>query len=197
MGLRFIIQQHRYVHDNVNYDESVMVELKYLYLFLIFLYVFLFPFSKVEESFNLQAIHDLLHYNSANDLLNFDHLEFPGVVPRTFLGAIVVALFSWPFFAINYFIVGGPKYWTLLIVRCALGLITWFSATTFVTAIKAKFGTRCGQLVWLLHCVQFHLPFYSSRTLPNTFALALAYWAYSYWLQVMKGTTTNLVFHLM
>jgi len=161
-------------------------KLKYVYLLLIFAYVFLFPFSKVEESFNLQAIHDLLHYNSAanTDLLHFDHLEFPGVVPRTFLGAIVIALVSWPFFAINYFILIGPKYWTLLIVRCTLGFITWFSANTFVTAVKIKFGSRCGQLVWLLHCLQFHLPFYSSRTLPNTYALILAYWAYSNWFQV-------------
>ena len=163
----------------------MVMELKYIYLFLIFTYVFIFPFSKVEESFNLQAIHDLLHHNASNaDLLNFDHLEFPGVVPRTFLGAILVALASWPIFAINYFIVVGPKYWTLLIVRCTLGLITWLSANTFVTAIKSKFGARCGQLVWLLHCLQFHLPFYSSRTLPNTYALVLAYWAYSNWFQV-------------
>ncbi|KAK3006884.1 hypothetical protein RJ639_017010, partial [Escallonia herrerae] len=32
-------------------------------------YVFMVPYTKVEESFNVQ----------------YDHLEFPGVVPRTFL----------------------------------------------------------------------------------------------------------------
>lgn len=162
-----------------------MLDLKYLYLLLIFAYVLLFPFSKVEESFNLQATHDLLYHSTIHDLASFDHLEFPGVVPRTFLGAIAVSMISWPLFAINYFLLNGPKYWTLLLVRCSLGFLTWCGACAFVKAVRDKFGARCGQLMWLLHCLQFHLPFYSSRTLPNTFALALAYYAYSYWLQVL------------
>lgn len=56
-------------------------------------HVLVCPFTKVEESFNLQAVHDLLHH----DLGSFDHLVFTGPIPRTFVGAVVLAALSRPF----------------------------------------------------------------------------------------------------
>ena len=41
------------------------------------LYVVLVPYTKVEESFNMQAAHDMLFYGY-NDLKSYDHYEFPG-----------------------------------------------------------------------------------------------------------------------
>lgn len=66
----------------------------------ILLHLFLSPYTKVEESFNLQATHDVISYGvPTSDVAqklraHYDHLSFPGVVPRTFTGALILATFS-------------------------------------------------------------------------------------------------------
>ncbi|KAL0067760.1 Dol-P-Man:Man(7)GlcNAc(2)-PP-Dol alpha-1,6-mannosyltransferase [Marasmius tenuissimus] len=58
-------------------------------------HVLLAPFTKVEESFNLQATHDVLMYGvGPSNLPKYDHFTFPGAVPRTFIGSIVLAYIS-------------------------------------------------------------------------------------------------------
>lgn len=58
------------------------------------------PFTKVEESFNIQATHDILasgiSWDHPRDFLrtNYDHVEFSGSVPRTFVGAVGLALLT-------------------------------------------------------------------------------------------------------
>jgi alpha-1,6-mannosyltransferase len=70
----------------------------------ILLHLFLSPHTKVEESFNLQAIHDILvhgipGFSNAKQFFeaNYDHVAFPGSVPRTFAGALVLSGLSRPF----------------------------------------------------------------------------------------------------
>jgi hypothetical protein len=64
---------------------------------LILLHLWIAPYTKVEESFNIQAVHDILKYGipTENAELGFraqyDHMTFPGAVPRTFLGALVLS----------------------------------------------------------------------------------------------------------
>eukprot|EP00485_Elphidium_margaritaceum_P000933 CAMPEP_0202693892 /NCGR_PEP_ID=MMETSP1385-20130828/7898_1 /ASSEMBLY_ACC=CAM_ASM_000861 /TAXON_ID=933848 /ORGANISM="Elphidium margaritaceum" /LENGTH=1009 /DNA_ID=CAMNT_0049349645 /DNA_START=585 /DNA_END=3614 /DNA_ORIENTATION=+ len=68
------------------------------------LYVVLAPYTKVEESFNMQATHDML-FHGYFDLQSYDHREFPGVVPRTFIGALLLSLMIWPWkFIVTYVI---------------------------------------------------------------------------------------------
>jgi alpha-1,6-mannosyltransferase len=71
-------------------------------------HVYLAPYSKVEESFNLHATHDVLMYGiSPRNLhkvrpcslqldflfkrVKYDHFMFPGAVPRTFIGSVLLA----------------------------------------------------------------------------------------------------------
>lgn len=69
---------------------------------LILVHLVLAPYSKVEESFNIQATHDILAYGlpfrdvAARLRGQYDHLTCPGPVPRTFVGPLAVAGVSWP-----------------------------------------------------------------------------------------------------
>ncbi|XP_063681080.1 dol-P-Man:Man(7)GlcNAc(2)-PP-Dol alpha-1,6-mannosyltransferase-like [Bolinopsis microptera] len=150
-------------------DELVMLALVYLYLMIC-------PFNKVEESFNTQAIHDMI-YNTKY-LYYYDHISFPGSVPRTFVGALTVAL---PTGAVSY-LSQCPKAITYSLARMVLGLYVVWSFSTFRRAVKKIFGgTTASCLMWIT-CSQFHFMFYASRTLPNTFGMCCLLLSTAYWI---------------
>jgi alpha-1,6-mannosyltransferase len=149
-------------------------------IFLSVLYVFLCPFSKVEESFNMQATHDLLYFG--NNIQSYDHLEFPGVVPRTFIGPIAVIVASSPFWPLLRALAPGSKFAFQLLARAVLGLLVVHALIRFANSASYKFGRAVGPMLLLITASQFHFLFYSSRTLPNTFALVLCLHACTEWL---------------
>ena len=58
-------------------------------------------------------------------------------------------------------------------VRSVLGCIVCLSLIGFLRAVRTWLGPLVSSFALLLTMVQFHFLFYASRTLPNTFALAL------------------------
>ncbi|XP_058086939.1 dol-P-Man:Man(7)GlcNAc(2)-PP-Dol alpha-1,6-mannosyltransferase isoform X2 [Magnolia sinica] len=112
-------------------------------------YVFMVPYTKVEESFNVQAMHDVIYLR--HHLEKYDHLDFPGVVPRTF------------------------------IVRLVLGFIILSTLRFFRIEVRRKFGHQVEAFFVILTAIQFHLLFYCTRPLPNILALGLVNLGYAFW----------------
>ncbi|CAD6643085.1 HN1_G0012700.mRNA.1.CDS.1 [Saccharomyces cerevisiae] len=144
------------------------------------------PFTKVEESFNIQAIHDILTY-SVFDISQYDHLKFPGVVPRTFVGAVIIAMLSRPYLYLSSLIqTSRPTSIDVqLVVRGIVGLTNGLSFIYLKNCLQDMFNEitkkkkeenedkdiyiydSVGTWFLLFLIGSFHLMFYSTRTLPN------------------------------
>lgn len=161
------------------------------------------PHSKVEESFNLQATHDLyyygigpalhatLGYSNKDDesLLVYDHLQYPGVVPRTFCGPFLIStILKLITLAVKPF--ANLKQMPLFLQSLARGILLIFNLHAHLRLANAAERKFCsgnqfllGGYFLLITASQFHLPFYASRMLPNSFALGLVTHTYADWLQ--------------
>ncbi|OTB02305.1 glycosyltransferase family 22 protein [Hypoxylon sp. CI-4A] len=146
---------------------------------LIIIHLLVAPYTKVEESFNIQATHDILVYGTpTKDVYQklssqYDHFDFPGAVPRTFVGSVLLAGITQPIIALV-----GFQY-AQLIVRGALGLFNASALLVFKTNVERAFGKSTARWYALLQLSQFHVLFYASRTLPNMFAFGLTTLAFS------------------
>ncbi|ESN91704.1 hypothetical protein HELRODRAFT_70039 [Helobdella robusta] len=163
---------------------SRLLEICYGVVIMVHLYVC--PFTKVEESFNIQAVHDILHHGS--NLSMYDHLEFPGVVPRTFLGPLIIAFSTWPYVQLTT-LLGSDKFFQQYLCRICLGLLTLCSFLTLKKGVANKFGRGISTWMCIISMAQFHFNFYATRTLPNTFALIGAMLATSSWLRNRPALT--------
>ncbi|KAI6200119.1 Alg9 mannosyltransferase domain containing protein [Aphelenchoides besseyi] len=128
------------------------------------------PFTKVEESFNVQAIHDILYLR--HNISQYDNLQFPGVVPRTFTGPLFIGAIVSPAFVVFQWL-DIQKMWCLFLVRFGLGITVLLSFGAFTRAIGSKFGLVTADSLRFITATQFHFLFYATRPLPNIFALPL------------------------
>ncbi|TFK27939.1 alpha-1,6-mannosyltransferase subunit [Coprinopsis marcescibilis] len=152
-----------------------MLRLDILIFVTAWLYVYLAPDTKVEESFNLHAIHDILMYGvGSKGLVNYDHFVFPGAVPRTFVGNVLLAWISKPVIYLaqkrGYL---GTKLGLQVIVRLVLATLNAFTIHLIRKSMSKQFGLWAHYFFTLLACSQFHLPFWMGRTVPNMYALFL------------------------
>ncbi|DBA04867.1 TPA: hypothetical protein N0F65_006869 [Lagenidium giganteum] len=161
-------------------------------------HIFHSPYAKVEESFNLQATHDLLLHGVRN-VSKFDHIEFPGVVPRTFLGSLVVALLLSPI-AWGLQLAGAPKFYLQYATRWVLGMLGVAALLMLKRRIVTHFDKDAANFFVLINACQFHIIFYLGRTLPNVYALVLVVIAVAYWIEgkwkytIYLFTFTTIVF---
>ncbi|KAJ3154925.1 dolichyl-P-Man:Man(7)GlcNAc(2)-PP-dolichol alpha-1,6-mannosyltransferase [Geranomyces michiganensis] len=157
------------------------------------------PFTKVEESFNLQATHDLLKHGPSGIQL-FDHLQFPGVVPRTFVGPLFLYMVVHPLRlladGLQVFQRQDLLFWQF-IVRGTLGVTVAISLARLRSALQWRFSAVAARWFTVLSAVQFHMIFWASRTLPNVFALVLVNLAFAEWIRDptrMRRIATYLIF---
>lgn len=138
------------------------------------------PFTKVEESFNLQAVHDILYHGF--NLSEYDHHEFPGVVPRSFLGPIVVSTIASPLVAsLNYLELN--KVFAQYTARATLGLLVIITFKLYRDALQKIFGPDFTKWFVAITVSQYHFMYYLSRPLPNIMALPLVLLALFGWLK--------------
>ncbi|WVQ80366.1 hypothetical protein IAT38_002471 [Cryptococcus sp. DSM 104549] len=115
--------------------------------------VFLSPYTKVEETPALHAVHDLLEYGGGEANLGmFDHVVYLGPVARSMVPSVILAGIVSPIVA-------------LLDVTDGLGL------QILGITLSLIHSTTTGKAFLALSLSQFHVPYYAGRTLPNLMAL--------------------------
>ncbi|KAL3264627.1 hypothetical protein ABHI18_000628 [Aspergillus niger] len=147
---------------------------------LVLLHLAAAPYTKVEESFHIQAIHDILSSGiptrNVSEILRteYDHFTFPGAVPRTFVGAVMLSGLSQPFIWLK------ANIDRQFLARAILGLFNAASLLAFASGLRRTAGKTTAIWYLLFQTSQFHIFYYASRTLSNMFAFGLTTLALRY-----------------
>ncbi|KAL4781449.1 Alg9-like mannosyltransferase family-domain-containing protein [Aspergillus varians] len=140
---------------------------------LVLLHLSIAPYTKVEESFHIQAIHDIgafgIPMRNIKDVLQaeYDHFAFPGAVPRTFAGAVALSGLSAPFTWLKHDI--NQQF----VARAILSLFNAISLLYFAGGLRRAAGKTAAVWYLLFQGSQFHVIYYASRTLSNMFAFGM------------------------
>ncbi|KAL3476401.1 alpha-1,6-mannosyltransferase subunit [Aspergillus californicus] len=144
---------------------------------LVLVHLSIAPYTKVEESFHIQAIHDIETYGiptrNVLDVLRaeYDHFTFPGAVPRTFAGAVALSGLASPFIWLKNDL--NRQFTT----RAILGLFNAASLLSFANGLSRTAGRTAAVWYLLFQASQFHVIYYASRTLSNMFAFGMTTFA--------------------
>ncbi|WVQ97304.1 hypothetical protein IAU59_004415 [Kwoniella sp. CBS 9459] len=140
-----------------------------------FAHVLLAPYTKVEESFTIHAVHDVLAYGLDVDggkLALWDHVTFPGAVPRSFLPPIILGLVTYPFASAGVALgLIKTKIQVQILVRLILAAAFSHTFNHLSKTLRTRYGPTVRIWFILLSLSSFHIPYYASRTLPNFMAL--------------------------
>ncbi|KAK8865936.1 hypothetical protein IAR55_001085 [Kwoniella newhampshirensis] len=160
-----------------------------------FTHVLLSPYTKVEESFTLHAAHDVLAYGFGRDTLSgWDHITFPGAVPRSFLPPIILGLLSYPFSALAVALgIVKTKIGVQILVRLTLASIFSHAFNHLAKTLRTRYGSCVRIWFTLLSLTSFHIPYYAGRTLPNFMALPGVFWSISLILRSKSSSSPETV----
>ncbi|KAL0252632.1 hypothetical protein I308_102024 [Cryptococcus tetragattii IND107] len=147
-----------------------------------FAHVLLSPYTKVEESFTLHAVHDVLAYGfNPHNLRLWDHVTFPGAVPRSFIPPALLGILVYPFSVVT--VAAGvikTKFGVQILVRLVLASLFSYSFNKLAYSIQKTFSVFVRVWFTLLSLSSFHIPYYAGRTLPNFMALPGVLWSISH-----------------
>ncbi|KAJ1944328.1 dolichyl-P-Man:Man(7)GlcNAc(2)-PP-dolichol alpha-1,6-mannosyltransferase [Linderina macrospora] len=146
------------------------------------------PFTKVEESFFVQAVHDL--YKSPVISSDYDHLTFPGVVPRSFVSPLLISAILSP---IKLFSDASEGIWLQVASRLVLGWAVAWANSRLRKSIRRRFGGTAAAWYGIFCVCQFHMTFWTSRMLGNTIALVPMLLAQAYWIDGRRFTTMTVL----
>ncbi|KAK2883190.1 hypothetical protein Q8A73_022123 [Channa argus] len=121
----------------------------------------------------------------------YDHHEFPGVVPRTFFGPLFLSMLSFPVVLLSS-LMDVPKFYAQVIVRASLGVCVIGALWHMQREVRRQFGSTVAGLFCWTCASQFHLMFYSTRTIPNVIALPIVLVAFTSWMAQKYGRFISL-----